>query len=134
MRTQAIDILQQHHLRPSEQRIAVLSYLITHRTHPSVDTIYEDLHSAMPTLSRTTVYNVLHSLVQCGAIQMLTIDDKNIRYDADTTPHSHFRCNTCGALFDLPQPPVPPITAPGFHIQSTHIYYHGLCPHCHTTT
>lgn len=130
MRSEAIDVLIKHRIRPSEQRIAVMQYLITHRTHPSVDTIYEDLHPSMPTLSRTTVYNVLRSLVEKGAVLMLTIDDKNARFDADITPHSHFRCNSCGELFDLPQPVVGDLDAPGFRIDDIHIYYRGICPKC----
>lgn len=134
MRIAAIDILLHHHIRPSEQRIAILQYLITHRTHPSADTIYEHLHPTMPTLSRTTVYNVLRHLVENGAVQTLTIDDKNVRFDADTTPHAHFRCTTCGTLYDMPQPTMPPPTAPHFTIRHVQVYYSGTCPHCQNHT
>lgn len=130
IRNKAIDRLTEHNIRPSEQRIAVMNYLIEHRTHPSVDRIYEDLHPTMPTLSRTTVYNVLRNLVEKGAALMLTIDDKNTRYDADTTPHAHFRCSICGCLADMPQPQIETHTPTEYLISETHVYYHGICPKC----
>ena len=29
--------LQNHHIKPSVQRIAIMNYLMEHRTHPTVD-------------------------------------------------------------------------------------------------
>ena len=99
--TTAIDILNSHNIRPSVQRIAILKYLLEHRIHPTVDDIYLALNPTMPTLSKTTVYNVLRNLVENGAVLALTIDEKNVRYDADTSSHAHFRCQSCGELYDI---------------------------------
>ena len=74
--TEAIDILNSHNIRPSVQRIAILKYLLEHRIHPTVDDIYLALNPTMPTLSETTVYNVLRNLVENGAVLALTIDEK----------------------------------------------------------
>lgn len=93
--------LLSHGIKPSVQRIAIMDYLIGNKMHPTVDMIFNDLYSKIPTLSRTTVYNTLKLLAEQGAIQMLAIDDKNSRYDADITPHAHFRCNRCGCIKDL---------------------------------
>ena len=49
--------LQNHNIKPSVQRIAIMNYLIEHRTHPTVDEIYTALSPSIPTLSKTTVYN-----------------------------------------------------------------------------
>ena len=35
--------LQNHNIKPSVQRIAIMNYLIEHRTHPTVDEIYTAL-------------------------------------------------------------------------------------------
>lgn len=35
--------LQNHNIKPSVQRIAIMNYLIEHRTHPTVDEIYTSL-------------------------------------------------------------------------------------------
>ncbi|MBR4922900.1 MAG: transcriptional repressor, partial [Bacteroidaceae bacterium] len=46
-------------IKPSVQRIAIMDYLMTHRTHPAIDEIYLALCEDIPTLSKTTVYNTL---------------------------------------------------------------------------
>ncbi len=37
--------LQNHNIKPSVQRIAIMNYLMEHRTHPTVDEIYTALVS-----------------------------------------------------------------------------------------
>ena len=69
--------LQNHNIKPSVQRIAIMNYLIEHRTHPTVDEIYTALSPSIPTLSKTTVYNTLKLLSEQGAAQTLTIDERN---------------------------------------------------------
>ena len=85
-------------VRPSVQRLAVMDYLVTHKTHPTVDEIYSALAPSIPTLSKTTVYNTLKLFVENGVTQMLTIDEQNSRYDADVSPHAHFLCAKCGKV------------------------------------
>ena len=130
--TEAIDILNSHNIRPSVQRIAVLKYLLEHRIHPTVDDIYMALNPTMPTLSKTTVYNVLRNLVENGAVLALTIDEKNVRYDADISSHAHFRCQMCGELYDIEQPAMSDSNTSGFEIENVHVYYWGKCPKCMT--
>ena len=68
------EYLQSFGIKPSVQRIAIMDYLLTHRTHPAIDEIYLALCEQIPTLSKTTVYNTLKLFVEHGAAQMLTID------------------------------------------------------------
>ena len=46
--------LSAHGVRPTQQRIAVFDYLLTHHTHPSADTIYNALSREYPVFSRTS--------------------------------------------------------------------------------
>ena len=50
-----VERLQGHNIKPSVQRIAIMKYLMEHRTHPTVDEIYTALSPTIPTLSKTTV-------------------------------------------------------------------------------
>ena len=111
--------LQNHNIKPSVQRIAIMTYLMEHRTHPTVDEIYTALAPSIPTLSKTTVYNTLKLLSEQGAAQTLTIDERNTCYDADTTPHAHFLCKHCGKM-DMN----------GHEVQEIHYYYKGICKSC----
>ena len=131
MSNEAIAHLTEHGIKPSAQRIAIMDYLLTHRTHPTVDTIYNDLVAEMPTLSRTTVYNTLKLLGEHNAILELTIDKRTAHYDGDTSPHSHFQCKRCGRIIDIPQQVVDiNQTEHDFVIQETEVYYRGYCREC----
>jgi Fur family peroxide stress response transcriptional regulator len=126
--------LLQFSIKPSVQRTAVMEYLLKNRTHPTIDEIYLALSPTMPTLSKTTVYNTLNLFLERGAVQQLVIDEKNARYDVDTTSHGHFICKNCGkvydifnlspALFELPK-------NTGFNIHAVEISYSGVCNECH---
>ena len=101
MREKAIQRLTEYGFRPSLQRIAIVEYLLTHSTHPVVDTIFNELSSSIPTLSKTTVYNTLKMLAEKGAILQVNIENNVTRYDGDIKPHAHFKCNQCGKIIDL---------------------------------
>ncbi|MDR0939607.1 MAG: transcriptional repressor [Mediterranea sp.] len=126
--------LLEHGIKPSMQRLAVMEYLMTHRTHPSADEIYTSLSPTMPTLSRTTVYNTLRLFAEQGAVLMLTIDEKNANFDADTSMHSHFRCTRCGRIYDIRIPrTASDVELPdlrGHHVEEIHYYYKGQCKEC----
>lgn len=128
----AVKRLQEHHIKPSVQRIAIMRYLMAmeHRTHPTIDEIYTALAPSMPTLSRTTVYNTLKLLDEQGAVKTLTIDERNACYDIDTTPHAHFLCKRCGKIYDLAGMPSPAEAMNGHEVQEVHLYYKGICKHC----
>ena len=97
----AIEILNQFEIRPSYQRIAVMDYLLKHRTHATADAIYDDLSKTMPVLSRTTVYNTLRLLVEKGAIKALLLEQDALHFDATMRPHAHMFCSRCRKIYDV---------------------------------
>ena len=128
-----IERLQQFGIKPSLQRIAIMQYLMGHLTHPGVDTIYNALHSSVPTMSKTTVYNTLKLFAGQGAILEISIDEKCLRYDADITQHAHFKCKQCGSVHDLPIRDAKFMDKRrinGFRITESQLYYKGYCPNC----
>jgi len=129
----AIDeILRDHGVKPSYQRMRIYEYLIQRKNHPNVDRIYQDLLPEIPTLSRTTVYNTLKLFQERNLLQLLVIEENENRYDADITTHGHFKCERCGAIFDVPVDMDRLCTQglEGFLINENHIYFKGLCPGC----
>ena len=121
-------------IKPSVQRMAIMDYLLTHRTHPAIDEIYLALCEDIPTLSKTTVYNTLKLFVDHGAAQMLTIDERNTCYDADIQLHAHFLCKKCGKIYDLPPSTeiekASVMQDEGFKVEEIHQYFKGVCPSC----
>lgn len=132
----AYNLLIAHNIKPSVQRIAIMEYILTHRTHPSADEVYTKLSTVMPTLSKTTVYNTLKLFAENGAALLLTIDEKNVCFDGDTSPHSHFLCKKCGKIYDLPlmspERKVMETDVEGHLITQLHYYYKGVCKNCLT--
>lgn len=135
MNIQARDVLLSHHVKPSVQRVAIMQYLLDHRTHPTVEDVYSGLCDAIPTLSRTTVYNTLRMFANANVAQLISIDDHRVCYDGDVSPHAHFLCDKCGKVFDFFDDDATMIarnkkSSKGFNIQHAQVYYKGLCPEC----
>jgi Fe2+ or Zn2+ uptake regulation protein len=127
------EFLTAYAIRPSMQRSMVMDYLMHHRTHPTIDEIYSALSPEMPTLSKTTVYNTLSLFLEKGAVKMLTIDEKNVRYDIETMPHGHFICKECGKVHDVFGIAPASFTLPqssDYKIDSVEISYSGVCNGC----
>ena len=121
-------------IKPSVQRIAVMGYLLEHRTHPTVDEIYSALQDRIPTLSKTTVYNTLKLFAEKKAIQSITIDERMVHFDGYRERHAHFLCQSCGKVIDVPldydvELPKTEQTK-GFADVETHVYHSGYCSEC----
>lgn len=119
-------------LRPTEQRLLVYRFLLEHRIHPSVETIYSALVREHPTLSRTTVYNSLHAMEQAGLIRTLLVNAQEQRFDADVVVHGHFSCQSCGEVFDFPleETALAALCPQGFLAENGDVQFHGRCPDC----
>lgn len=130
----SVDRLVKYGIKPSVQRIAIMDYLMTHRTHPTADEVYMALCNSIPTLSKTTVYNTLKLFVEQQAALMLTINDKNVHFDGDTSLHSHFFCRRCGKVYDLPysgkKREARELDIEGHAVEEIHHYYKGICKEC----
>ncbi len=125
------EFLRERGIQPSQQRIAIYEALASTKAHPSADAIHGALAPGMPTLSRTTVYSTLELLVERGLAQRLALTGSELRYDADVSPHLHFRCRACGSVSDLPgQAPSPPELPAGYLAERVQLYAEGLCPAC----
>lgn len=126
------DFLNKHGIRASTPRLMIYQYLYERRNHPTVDTIYTALSPSLPSLSKTTVYNTLKLFVSQGVAQALTIEENEARFDADTSMHGHFKCKSCGNLFDLPasNKNFEIGSLDGFQVDEYHIYLKGYCKIC----
>ena len=134
MNSQSVNTyLQSFGIKPSQQRLAVMEYLLTHKTHPTAEEIYQHLSPSMPTLSRTTVYNTLRLLSEYGAAIMIDIDERNKRFDGDTSIHGHFLCTECGRIHDIrfnEQNILFDNNIDGHQVRSMQILYKGCCKQC----
>ena len=125
-------MLHKANVRASAHRLAVLRYVVEHRTHPTADEIYTSVSADFPSLSRATVYNSLHILADNGILRELEIEAGSTRYDfALQPPHGHFICRSCGRIYDMAIPEnLDKVVSDGFMADSVDLYAKGVCPCC----
>lgn len=124
--------LKLKNIRLSHQRLKVLEFLTSHKTHPTADQIYTGLHEDIPSLSKTTVYSTLNTLADAGMIRVINIEDNEIRYDITVEDHGHFKCESCGAIYDF-KPDLDSLDTSdlkNFKIRDKNVYFKGTCPMC----
>jgi Fe2+ or Zn2+ uptake regulation protein len=127
-----IQELKMKNIRLSHQRLKVLEYLAGHLIHPTADQIYTGLQNEIPTLSKTTVYSTLSSLKDAGLVREINIEDNEIRYDVRMENHGHFKCESCGSIFDfhVDMDSLPVSGLNHFTVRDKNIYFKGTCPNC----
>ena len=127
-----IEILKEHEIAPSLQRIKILEYLHNYRTHPTADMTYKALIDEMPTLSKTTVYNTLKAFVEKGILSELSLFENEVRYEYNTEPHIHFKCMKCGKIYDIDEhfESFQKQEVDGHKVLEHHINLKGICTNC----
>lgn len=124
--------LKKRKIRLSHQRLKVLEYLCNTLNHPTADQIYNDLQRDIPTLSKTTVYNSLYTLISAGLVRVINIEDHETRYDIITENHGHFKCTSCGSIFNfaIDFECFSTDDLEGYQIDDRNVYFKGICPKC----
>ncbi len=120
----------------TSQRKLILEELMYSREHPSADSIYVKVREHLPNISLGTVYRNLEIMANQGMIIKIETPDGQKRFDYNTKPHPHFRCEKCGKIEDIPldlRAPEPDLQDPWVKarkIRSSALYYQGLCRDC----
>lgn len=119
-------------IRPLCKRVLIYNYLTTRKNHPTVEMIYKDLLPESPSLSKTTVYNVLSLFLEKNLVQTLSIEGNELRYDANMKSHGHFKCSKCGKIYDFEakEDCFPKVPLEGFVSCKVHYYVEGYCDKC----
>jgi Fe2+ or Zn2+ uptake regulation protein len=127
-----VKLLKENQIKITPQRLEILRYLDSHRTHPTVDEIFSELKSENPALSKTTVYNSVDVLKERGLIQSISISGSEQRYDFKQSMHHHFLCNKCGRItdIDIECPNLRKILDRGDKVEEVHGYFKGVCKKC----
>ena len=122
--------------RYSKKREAILTAIRSTNCHPSAELVYQTLKPEHPDLSLGTVYRNLIFFQQRGDIQSVGVVRGQERFDAVTSPHSHFVCNSCGAVSDLHNIQLDAdlnrsvSQQYGLAVERHELTFYGLCPEC----
>ncbi|WP_302454061.1 Fur family transcriptional regulator [Victivallis vadensis] len=119
----------------TSQRLAVYEFLQGNHAHPDVDTVWFAVRSALPTITRESVYRILNEFTEMGIIGRLDHID-NARYDSRVGAHGHFICGQCGEIsdFDWPEGAVIPPEMLSRGISHMEIRLVGVCKRCAAAT
>ena len=134
VKTQLAEAFTRTGLRQTPQRYDVLAWLVKHKRHATAEEIFDAVNRTNQRLSRATVYNALHALVESGLVRPVTGEGAAARFDATLDRHHHFICDRCGSIEDLAwfELPVKAMQAAAGKraVREVEITLHGTCERC----
>jgi Fur family transcriptional regulator, peroxide stress response regulator len=118
----------------SRQKELIYNLVSSTVSHPTADWVYQNARRKMPRISLGTVYRNLNTLAREGRILAIANSRDPVRYDANTTHHSHLKCIGCGLMLDVLQTdidfvPRSPKTRQ-FQVLEYRVEFLCLCPDC----
>ena len=122
--------------RVTPQRQIILDAVCQLGEHVTPEAVYDHVHRIAPTLSRATVYRVLHFLTEQRILAMVHTADGRLAYElAGPEPHHHLVCRTCDSLLELPHSVLRSFrramdTQHDFEIDISHVTFFGHCTDC----
>lgn len=129
------DLLREHGLQVTAQRIAVLRAVADH-PHGTADELSEVVRDEIGSISRQTVYDALGVLADRGLIRRIQPAGSPARFeDRVGDNHHHLICRGCGGMVDVDCAvgDVPCLTAAddsGYVIDEAEVIFWGHCPDC----
>ena len=131
------DVLRQHGLQVTAQRLAVLR-AASDRSHRTADDIYGVVRAEIGAISRQAVYDALGTLTDKGLLRRIQPAGSPARYEGRVGDnHHHLICRSCNRMADVDcavgeAPCLTPADAGGYEIDEAEVVYWGRCPACAT--
>lgn len=122
-------------MKYSRQREAIFEAVRHSRSHPSADTIYEQVRTQHPQISLGTVYRNLGQLTESGMLNKIAMPSGCDRFDGRLDEHYHMICTQCSTVVDVDLTHFSQIGQEiyhltGFQISQCHLVLEGLCKDC----
>jgi Fur family transcriptional regulator, peroxide stress response regulator len=117
------------------QRRTIFETILDREDHPTADQIHDQVRGRIHTISRTTVYRILDTLVELGLITKICHHGSAARFDPKIHQHHHLVCLHCDSIVDLEEQRLnevmwPDVRGRGFEITDYHIHFRGICAAC----
>jgi Fur family transcriptional regulator, ferric uptake regulator len=134
-------IFEEYHrskgLRLTDQRLAILNYLLHADRHLSEQDIYGALKSHG--VGKVTVFRTLKVLEECHLVEPVTDSKGHVRYEVnlERPHHDHLICTVCNRIIEIQWPTVEKTQekmcrAIGFEISHHRHEIYGRCKDCQT--
>jgi Fur family iron response transcriptional regulator len=101
MNPDVVQILEEHDIQPTAQRVAVAEYVLRTQEHPSADKVWAVIGENSPAISRATAYNTLNLFVEKGLLWELHLAPDSVLFDSNTERHHHFIDEATGQIYDI---------------------------------
>ena len=95
------ELLRDHGIAPTHQRIEIAGVLFSRCEHVSADRLLAIVNARYSEVSKATVYNTLRLFLEKNLIREVIVDPSRVFYDPNTAPHHHFYNMVSGELTDI---------------------------------
>jgi Fur family ferric uptake transcriptional regulator len=93
--------LDDHRLKHTKQREAILDAFLEASGHITSDDLYQRIREKHPNIGFTTVYRTMKLLCEAGLANERHFDDGVTRYEIMHEHHDHLVCVRCGKIIEF---------------------------------
>ena len=93
--------LEDHNLKHTKQRDAILDVFLEATGHVTSEELYERVRERHPGIGYTTVYRTMKLLCDAGLASERHFDDGITRYEIAQEHHDHLVCVKCGKIIEF---------------------------------
>ena len=97
----AANVLREHGITPTAQRIRIAAVLLARPQHLCADDLQQMLARNGTPVSKATVYNTLGLFARKGLVRELFVDSGKVLYDSNMARHDHIYDVDTGTLTDI---------------------------------
>lgn len=131
----ALSRLRAQGYRLTPQRLAILRILRESGGHLSPIEVYRQAREVLPGITEATVYRTLSFLTEHDLALAAHIGSGQLVYEIAENDHDHLICRFCGKTHEVDHAVLKSLyeqfeTRTGYHIDSVHQTFFGLCPEC----
>jgi Fur family ferric uptake transcriptional regulator len=136
-RSQLAEIIRDHGIRVTAQRVGILQALSEAAGHPCAQEVHQRAARQLPGLNMATVYRALYRMQEAGLVDLFSTETgvQRFAYRDPQNPHAHLVCRQCGVVLEL-SPSVfgslseQLLAESGFELDSRHVVLTGVCRTC----
>ena len=92
--------LRKNGYKATHQRIAIYEIINSFEEHPTAEDIHNEVLKKFPSLSLSTVYQVLHLLRDLGEVTELKLSNHSSKFETNSELHINLICPKCDTILD----------------------------------
>ena len=120
--------LDDHSLRKTRERFAVLDEIYSLDDHFDADSLYTSMKDKKYEISRATIYNTIELLLNCDLITKHQFGRNLAKFEKsyEYRQHDHLICEDCGHIFEFCDPRIQQIHSMMGDLLKFNVTHHSL--------